>query len=403
MSSIEFPQSRPPRAVGRVPRLRAEVPSPDVARRTCLTCAREAPLPEFLDSPIWPEALGGKLAPFPFRSPALCRACRELAQVQIDGAFLKSWFMQAELARAAQAFLDPQNPGPAALAYLGTMTDVPVAEGEVCDRWAGLAGEAIYHIHAKQEDGWFGFGRTGDGQATPTEPGEVTLILASPSQYWSRIAVLSLAAHFPAAKRWCVDDFAALQGLDPGLAQTLAAGEGPFSQGQPGHQKVINSGLGEDFSPRFLIRLAMGLGDALFGAAYRTLAYARQLRRAFWQHKPQIRRFTGQKQSFAMQGAWTLTLAVAGDQLGLAIVTPTGRVLDIVIADDRALWASDAFDYLRAGTVHIAIPQRRLFAGPLLLGECLAHQSGARLHSGIARLEAMRVTPRQLPGKQGFA
>ena len=374
-----------------------------LASQSCLACAREKPLADYSLTPLWPSALGGAAIAAPFKTAAMCKSCCELAQIQIDGAFLKSWFMQAELARAAQAYLDPQDPGPAPLTYLGKIDGFPVQEGEVCDRWAGLAGEAIYHVHCGKDELWAGFGRSEEIVPEPADPGHATLVLASPSQYWSTVALLSFAAHFPFAARFCVNEFGSLQGLETGLTANCHPRELDWLRMHGHRPTIINSGLQDDFSQRFLIKLALGIGQSMFGNAFTATGYARQLRRSFWQHKPQVRPFRPAGNSFAKAGAWALCLVAHGEILGLTITTPTGKALDIVIADQPALWSGAEHDSLREGRVWIAVPQRRIFTQPYPLAECLAYQNGTTTHHGMAMLGSLRNMPRQLPGKQGFA
>ena len=374
-----------------------------MATRPCLTCARERPLADYKPTSIWPTALGGQNAPALFHDVGMCKGCHALAEVQIDGAFLKSWFMQAELARAAQAFLDPAEPCPAPLTYLGTAQDFPVAEGQICDRWCGLTGESIYHLHPRSDDLWSGYGRNEEVSPLATDPGQAILVLSSPSQYWSTTALLSFTAHFAYARRFCINPFAGLQGLESAITEGPPAHASLFQPGTNSHQRVLNAGLHDDFSQRFLIRLALTTGKALFGDGFVQRPFTRLLRRAFWNQQPQAHSIALVEKPFALQGAWTLTLKIAQDILGLVIVSPTGKRLDCQIADDPQLWTDPRHENLRQGVVFIIIPQRQIFTQGLPLADCLAHRGGNRVHPEIARLEALRVTPRQLPSKQGFA
>ena len=393
-----------------------------LADRRCIACGRDKPGGEFAAVPLWPMALGGGFAPQLFHAGGFCASCAALGRQAIDGAFLKSWFMQSELARASQAFLDPALPAPAPLTYLGTARGFPAQEGEVCDRWSGLAGEQIYHVRSNEDSIWTGPVR-GDIDSAATLPGErATLVLASPSAYWSHLALLSFAAHFPQAAKYCLNDFA--PELTAGLAVAPFAdlphpAEIAFIRDKGGRGKVLNAGLAADGSQRFLIKLALGLGANLFGADFLDSASARQLRRAFWEPQPRARAtefprdiatgpivatdLSGARGALHLPGMWTLCLGLIENSFGLIVVTPNGRMLDIVVADDAALWRDAAFDRWRQPQVFVAIPQRGIFAEPVELADFTAHRDGEQRNPLLAALESLAIKPGTLPNKQGFA
>ena len=374
------------------------LPAPPVRR--CLACGREKPGADFALKSLWPSALGGAAAPNPFQNDSFCATCRALCDLMVDGAFLKSWFMQAELARTAREFIDPARPGPAPLAYLGQAADFPVKPGEICERWTAQSGEAVYFIGPDTESGWAGYGRGDELVAAAPDPGRVILNLTSPSHYWSGSALASVAAHFPLATRCCVTDIAQLKHhADQGGA--LRPGEIEFFRTRGNRQKILNAGLKVDFSQRFLIKLALGLGQSLFGEAFTATTQARKLRKSFWDQLPRAAAMPGG--ALVWPGAWALTLDIRDGAFGLFIATPAGRALSVAIAGDEKLWAGPAHEALRHGQCFVAIPQRQIFSGPWPLADCLAHCSGAQPHPDLAALDALRGSAKMLPSRQGFA
>lgn len=171
---------------------------------TCIYCGREKPVSDFSLEHVWPEALGGALASELFKTRRVCQRCNNLCGLWVDGAFLKSWFVQNELALSAERFLDPDGPGIIPLTYFGPQANFPVEEGDVCERWNGPCGERIYHIHLADDARW-------DTQAggdvirrKVNDPGRAYIQLTSPEEYWWLVALLSFASHFPRAKRCCL-------------------------------------------------------------------------------------------------------------------------------------------------------------------------------------------------------
>jgi len=103
--------------------------------------------------------LGGAACPEIFQTEQVCRRCNSLAGQWIDGVFLKSWFVQNETGINAQLYLDPKKPGISPLFYMGFDEEIPLPEGEVCERWIGPAGAHIYHIHQRDDERWHSFRR----------------------------------------------------------------------------------------------------------------------------------------------------------------------------------------------------------------------------------------------------
>ena len=375
-------------------------PRPAPPDRRCLTCGRDKPAADFLPKSLWPSALGGTGAPDPFLNGSLCATCRTLCDLTVDGAFLKSWFMQAELARAAREFIDPATPGPAPLAYLGLAADFPVKAGEICERWTAQSGEAVYFVGPDTESGWVGYGRGDELVAAAPDPGRVILNLTSPSHYWSLSALASVAAHFPQATRCCVTDIAQLKHhADQGGG--LRPDEIEFFRSRGNRQKILNTGLKVDFSQRFLIKLALGLGQSLFGETFTATIEARKLRKSFWDQVPRAPAMPGE--ALVWPGAWALTLDVRNGAFGLFITTPAGRAMSVAIAGDDMLWAGSTHAALRQGQCFLAIPQRQIFSGPWPLAYCLAHRDSTRPHTALAALDALRNASKNLPSRQGFA
>ena len=368
--------------------------------RRCLTCGREKPGAAFVRASLWPSALGGTSAPNPFLNGSLCATCRTLSAALVDGAFLKSWFMQAELARAAREFIDPSKPGPVPLTYLGQAADFPVKAGEICERWSAQSGEAVYFVCPDTDSGWAGYGRGDELAAASYGPGRVILNLTSPSQYWSRSALASVAAHFPDATLCCVTDIAQLQ-HHAAQSGRLRPDEIAYFRSRGNSQKILNAGMKTDFSQRFLIKLALGLGESLFGEAFAATAQARKLRKNFWDPVPRAPTMPGK--ALVWPGAWALTLAVRDGAFGLFVATPAGRAMSVAIAADEKLWAGHAHGALPGGQCFIAIPQRQIFSGPWPLADCLAHRSGAQSSSDLAALDILRGSAKMLPSRQGFA
>ncbi len=123
-------------------------------KRRCIYCFREKPIEEFSLEHIWPDALGGALCGDFFKTREVCEKCNNVCGLFVDGAFIKSWFVQMEIANQSYRFLNPSKPTAVPLHYLGVEPSLPTEEGEICERWQGPAGERIYHFHLADEERW---------------------------------------------------------------------------------------------------------------------------------------------------------------------------------------------------------------------------------------------------------
>ncbi|MBV1701209.1 MAG: hypothetical protein KGQ46_05245 [Hyphomicrobiales bacterium] len=383
--------------------------NPGEASSRCPVCAAHVLERPDAAAALWPLALGGAHAPALFHNARFCAACTELSESLIDSAFLKSWSMQEELSRAALTFLDPAAPGPAPLIYLGIAGDYDPDNQEICERWAGLAGEQIYHISPRVDESFHGHDRMGIYEAQrQRRNSKATLILNSASQFWSNVAILSFNAYFPHAERFV---------LDRGTSETPAStSTTAFNQHHSPRQRayigngsarealIFNSGLSGDAMQRFLIKLALGMGANLLGPEFLATATARRLKRNFWLNHPVAPPITRKYKALRpIEGSWMLTLAIVEDEFALRICTPSGQTQSVLIAKGAHLWSGPSFDPWREGQVFIVIPQRNIFAGPFASSLYQAHMEGGLSDPELASLQALRTSHRRLPSRTGLA
>jgi hypothetical protein len=93
-----------------------------------------------------------------------------------------------------------------------------------------------------------------------------------------------------------------------------------------------------------------------------------------------------------------LVLKLIDDCLNLVIVSPSGRSMTAVIADDKMVIGSKLQGY-EDGQVYVVQPQAGRFIGPVLVPEYLSHITGMVSHSELAALESLRGRGQTLPPK----
>lgn len=385
---------------------------------SCIYCAgRSQDATQTLEH-IWPQALGGSFAPSIFKTHDVCTRCNSNCGLFVDGAFLKSWFISAERGRSAHDFLDKDRPGPAPFWYMGIDTEFPVREDDLCERWLGLAGEQVYHVHKKDDERWSPYAG-GDVIKRKVDPGRVYIFLTSPTEYWSLISLSSLVQQFPKATRRCltrVDGLptisVAMPSDQPGSDEERREAEWIANRPKGTHPHKLD--LRIDFSDRFLAKLGLGLGHTILGPKVSASPYADELRKMLWSRSPEQRhdiaiRGSGFWKSPAMAdvanalrspGAWSIALtSVGAEGFGMVLTTPAGRFMSLLISDDPSLWDAKSDQTLLNGAAFVFVPQRQRVVGPIPMMELIGHRFGMQPHPDLTQLESTRSDLDQLPPK----
>lgn len=384
----------------------------------CIYCAGRSRDDTMSLEHIWPQSLGGATAPPIFQTHDVCRKCNSTCGLFVDGAFLKSWFIAAERGASAHDYLDPSRPGPAPFWYMGVDNGFPVDDGEVCERWLGLAGEQIYHVHEQDADRWSSFAG-GDVIRRKVDPGRVYIWLTSPTEYWSLVALTSLIQQFPKAARRCMTQVDGLPSIgvampaDPPRSDKEERESTWLSGHVNGMAQPHRLAIQVDFSDRFLAKLSLGLAHTILGSGASASPYADQLREMLWSRDPSLRegielRGTGFWNTGPLAavpdfirwpGAWCLLLTSVGEGFGFALTTPSGRFMSMMISDDPSVWQIDVDRTLLNGAVFVFVPQRGRIIGPVPMFDFIGHRMGNARRPELTELEQMRSPLEALPPK----
>ena len=391
-------------------------------RATCIYCGRAPAHPEnpFSLEHIWPRALGGELCSDLFKTRHVCARCNNLAGQWVDGAFLKSWFLQNELSLAAQEFLEPDKPTAVPLLFFGELPEFPTPSAMVCERWGAPGGSHVYNVRPRDEPEWFGFAGGKPRRRKEEDAGRAYVAIASANEYWALCDLFSFTAQFARAKRYCVTD---IKGLNAHALQALCPPADPHDQFQKTEIEFIRARTNNtsrvdmsvrlDYSHRFLAKLALGLGFRLLGEPFLASPYTQSLRRAMWERDFRRRRKLSVRgtdflraelkesldQILFVRGAWVLLLQPSEVDFALVVCTPTGSMATVVLSDDPMIWRATASARVQDGTVFVIQPQQRFFEGPITLPQFLAHQARSISIARLADLENKRVSLDALPPK----
>lgn len=390
----------------------------------CIYCSEKNPSCGFSDEHIWPDRLGGSLLPKDlFRSNAVCRKCNSLCGLYVDGAFIKSFFATSENVTSANAFPDPKKPSAVPLTYLGFASDVDVEKDEVCERWIGPAGDHIYFFHKRDRENWNSFAGGDILSRKREDKGYAYMYLTSEFEFWQKVAYYSFRACFLRARRlvlnaslspdqeWSSQDYDILP-LPDGDDMT-----------QRRHIKAIKnvSNLRHTVSPvidmyfdrRFLAKLALGIGVAMFGDDFSECHYAEKLRSELWpacasgnltgvKYKPYISECIGKHpiSIYGVSGVWALTIYKTAQSVYLIVGAPTGKDFGICMHPN---WEQCGLQFkreLEEGETFLIAPKIGKMWGPIETSEVLRHNLGKEISRVVSNIISQQTQYDQLPPKE---
>ena len=364
---------------------------------------------------VWPESLGGAFLPSTiFQTKRVCRTCNSRCGQFVDGGFLKSWMIKAEVANSAYRFLDPASPQAVPLFYTGIDTQFPTHPDECCERWLGPAGARVYHIHRKDNERWGAYAGGDPIRRKKADPGRAYVALTSTSQFWSQCALRSFAAYFPKAERYCATR---LSGDDLGLPISTLDTPGISDQARSEIRAVLADPtsvmheiqLDVSFCDRFLCKLALGIGHNVLGPRFAGSKYADRLRRGLWTTDVDARAELGlmgtgfwngdDKQAAEIggwPGAWVLSLHAFPSAFGVHLFTPGARNLAMLVSNEPDIWDGHVLRTYGEGAYFVVVPQRRASIGPVKALDFVMHKARRKRHPDLAKIDTWQ-TREQLP------
>lgn len=395
-----------------------------MADKFCAYCGLDKPEEEFSLEHIWPDALGGDFLEDFWKSDEICQKCNSMSGVFVDGAFIKSWMGAGERAHGAREYLSLSSPtkGAFPLHYIGVLPDFETRLGEVVEFWLGPCGEQILHFRSADKEALWASYAGGDPRkgSKKSRWGRAYILLRSEDEFWTLVALASFKHHFKGARY--------LANADVPAGWTAFEAPDPSDPVQRDDLKVINAFIEKtkkredikasisvpyDLGNRFLAKVALSVGYKMLGRPFLESEYGQQLRYAFREADATKRqsskvRGTGYLQPSPMEniaeqlawsGAWVLLVIVINGALSLNVVTPTGKIMTILISDDAALVAGLDKEVID-GVVWLSIPALGEAVGPLSLPDYLAHQTKAKSAPALKALEAKRIDPASLPPRR---
>lgn len=383
----------------------------------CIYCDRDVAPGALTDEHIWPDALGGNHLSKFWRTE-VCGVCNSASGVYVDGAFIKSWIGAAERATDADAYLAANAPDKAVVpfTYIGTLPDFATVEGDVIDYWVGRCGSSVIHFRPEDDASLWNSYAGGDprkGSKRKTA-GRAYLSVLSPLPFWQLVALNSFRAQFSKAQRFrctkldglIASDLPIPDENDPLQKADIAV----IRQALSGQKLRANAAIDPALGTRFQAKLGLALGYRLFGDAFGATTYARALRTAFREADPaklhaSVVRGAGILASGGLGGAenvmrwrggWLLWVRRQRDDTALIVISPSSKVMAVVLNNDPILTQSLSQEY-DDGVIWVTVPSIGEAVGPVPAPDYVAHQIGEAPHAGLAALAAKRADGASLP------
>jgi len=242
--------------------------------------------------------------------------------------------------------------------------------------------------------------------------------LTTKQAFWIWSCLASVKAHFKKASRYIVNmevprgwsEFRPIvlsDGIQREDMTTVNAVSGAAAaSGHLSTQYIVQPDTGS----RFVVKLALAVGYRVFGRPFLDTEHAKILRRAFREADP-IKRATlpipgtgylsaagdpQMRQLLHFAGAWVLLLTVVSDRLALSIISPSGKIMNVLVSDDPSLIPL-VVDTYRDGVIWLTVPALRNAVGPLCLLDYLEHQTGSTLYPELCAIVDKRVEFDDLP------
>lgn len=391
--------------------------------KTCFYCGEDKDASEFSDEHIWPDALGGDYLPDFWRTDDVCQKCNNLSGLYVDGAFIKGWAGAAERATGANEYLAVNNPAAAVipLNHIGKIPHPNIPDEEIGEYWAGPCGANTFHFRPADDDDRWATYAGGDPRRRKkaATAGRAYIALTSIDLFWITVSLFSFRAHFKKSALFVTNLEIPPQWTwlrnpnleDPVEARDMSVLSTIIDVARNGVRTRLDVTVQIFSDSRLLAKLALATGYKTFGERFLATAYAKTLRTALWEPDVQKRRllpvrgtgYLGGGPSLAAigaalkwSGAWVLTMLRLGELLSLAVMTPSGKGMSVLVCDDPDLLKGLDSTYSN-GQVWLTVPTLGEGVGPIALPDYIAHQLRAMSVPALDALAAKRIDPSTLP------
>lgn len=383
----------------------------------CIYCGKDKPFAARSYEHIWPATYGGEASPDWFKTNDCCgesgkpKQCNHLMGQFVDAEFVRTPFGTKWRLDTEFPFVDAERPGALPLVFMGRQSENP-SDDEICESWLGPRGEAVYYIHRIDREDFSTYAGGDPIRRKMKDLGRAYFGLTKLNAYWLLVALLSVKKRFPGAEirlLTIIDDPQIVQHLAPETSQSITERQYLLPRWRKQTQN-LNQTWRLDYGNRFLCKLAVGFGHALFGPAFAERPHESILRDSLWRRPgsnatepPRImgKAFfepgePGLSKLLTNVAAFTLMFSRTPEGAWISTFMPDGRFASCMILPASEMLPSDLFNAFTDYFVVLLYPALNQFVGPLPLQAYIEHRTGMRPAQALAEIEQRQKTIAQI-------
>lgn len=371
----------------------------------CLYCGNsQEPTNASLEHAI-PQFLGGDSAPDRFQLKNVCAKCNNRLGLFVDASYAKAWFTTNALANSAHALCRSETDPGLPFTYLGhaKIEGLSVPSGCIAEHWIGPSGETTIWVrsHDARMDTYAG----GNPIAAKSEPSTVYFVPTVARGPLLTIALNSLERMFKKKKARrilcavaCDENGVEITESAPGFDlpnEDEKASVAAILQQVASQKMVAQVGVNANFDHRFICKMALGVGYALFGEQFLQEPTTAEFRRGLWPRKDEadasvrgVSTLAAPNSSLAplthYPGAVVLLVIRAGAAYSLTLtVDPT---LSFTVELGQASALAGNFTSGDDGYALVLVPYLEV-AIELPFSDLLAHRQGTKAHPDLRKID----------------
>ena len=384
-------------------------------KQKCVYCNREEGILDknlkpmmFSQEHILPTSLTGSIENNLLTINNVHEYCNNVAGMFVDAAATKNWFVQIELANNASRSVNIAENPVLPLRFMGQLKNV-VYDDKICEFWIGPTGDTIYHFHRAYpeiENLPAMIGVPPSIRRKDIDAGFVVMFIRASNPVWHPTILYSLISAFRKSKLY--------------LGNCNTPPGGAYSDIPPELQSLVDQlkNMNEQthevefiYSPscetRFIAKVALAVGDKLFGELFSCSADADLLREFMWEKENAKRElipvrgtgFIKQQKSetdnyFALDGCHVINIMNLHDSIALSLTIYNSLNATVKMGEMKEEYKS----IIGEGLCYVIAPGLKKMIGPLKSIEFLNHKfnggvKNAELSDMEDELNKYRIKP----------
>jgi len=250
----------------------------------CIYCNEEKNINELSLEHIFPSALGGKsIKSELFKTRNVCKRCNNLSGLYIDSIFVKNFFATSLVLFSKYiGYYNFKESPHIPFSYFGFVEYIKHPKFKYCEKWLWLDGSRIYHFHNNSDKSFKTVAGGDPRKRKNNDAGETYLVGVTNNSFWINLLINAYTRQFKKSKNFFVNykfpdnQFFSINDIQKSICEKI----NQINQINKNleHTLVVQA----DFNIRFQAKLALGLGNSLFGKKYAQSQEAKHLRDIFW-------------------------------------------------------------------------------------------------------------------------